>query len=307
MELEPTSPCRRQGTPENCRGSPDRRGSSAISWSPSPTKVLLSGIVDGAVDGGKEIWRSDVDAPRQAGSPREARRRKARTLPAKPVGRGSARRHSSNCACSAKSRSRRASPARARPARERRSCRCRRASAPSARIGHGAACARRNLQPHEDGIIRLVDVVHDAGDGEPRRHRIAKRPNRNSPAGSCHFTSIGRPASPGFSQYPCQPGLVRMWMASSTSPPGGAGPSATSSGSMPRACAIAGASSSAINSRIRRSMAQWGTVEWRAVQDGRNRAKFSASSAREPVGESFGCALPGQSGSFWSASRTRSS
>ena len=56
------------------------------------------------------------------------------------------------------------------------------------------------------------------------------------------------------------PGLIDahghvMWIASSTSPPAGAGPSATSSGSMPRACTIAGASSSnAINSRIRRSM-----------------------------------------------------
>src|SRR6476661_6573167 len=36
-----------------------------------------------------------------------------------------------------------------------------------------------------------------------------------------------------------------MWIARSTSPPAGAGPSATSCGSIPRACATAGTSSSA--------------------------------------------------------------
>src|SRR3954471_7942987 len=43
-----------------------------------------------------------------------------------------------------------------------------------------------------------------------------------------------------------------MWIASSTSPPGGAGPSATSSGSIPRACAATGTiiSANRINSRL---------------------------------------------------------
>src|SRR5687767_1267292 len=45
-----------------------------------------------------------------------------------------------------------------------------------------------------------------------------------------------------------------MWIASSTSPPGGAGPSATSTGSIPRASATAGVSRSAIRSS-NRSMA----------------------------------------------------
>src|SRR5688572_1361851 len=45
-----------------------------------------------------------------------------------------------------------------------------------------------------------------------------------------------------------------MWIASSTSPPGGAGPSATSTGSIPRACATAGTSSSARKSSSERSI-----------------------------------------------------
>src|SRR5260221_7010981 len=45
-----------------------------------------------------------------------------------------------------------------------------------------------------------------------------------------------------------------MWIASSTSPPGGAGPSATSSGSIPRALANAGTSNSTRRIRRRRSM-----------------------------------------------------
>src|SRR5206468_9524779 len=45
-----------------------------------------------------------------------------------------------------------------------------------------------------------------------------------------------------------------MWIAKSTSPPAGAGPSATSSGSIPRACASAGTSNSANKKRSRRSI-----------------------------------------------------
>src|SRR6185369_10144255 len=45
-----------------------------------------------------------------------------------------------------------------------------------------------------------------------------------------------------------------MWIASSTSPPGGAGPSATSCGSIPRAFASAGASNNASRISNRRSM-----------------------------------------------------
>src|SRR5947209_1392344 len=45
-----------------------------------------------------------------------------------------------------------------------------------------------------------------------------------------------------------------MWIASSTSPPGGAGPSATSSGSIPRACATAGTSTRAIKRSNRRNI-----------------------------------------------------
>src|SRR4051812_1319749 len=45
-----------------------------------------------------------------------------------------------------------------------------------------------------------------------------------------------------------------MWMASSTSPPGGAGPSATSCGSMPRAVASEGKSSSATKINSGRSI-----------------------------------------------------
>src|SRR5947199_4056892 len=46
-----------------------------------------------------------------------------------------------------------------------------------------------------------------------------------------------------------------MWIASSTSPAGGAGPSATSSGSIPRALASAGLSKSANKKSSRRSIA----------------------------------------------------
>src|SRR5688572_1790727 len=45
-----------------------------------------------------------------------------------------------------------------------------------------------------------------------------------------------------------------MWIASSTSPPGGAGPSATRTGSIPRPSATAGASSSAKRNNSERSM-----------------------------------------------------
>ena len=32
-----------------------------------------------------------------------------------------------------------------------------------------------NLEPHEHGVVSLIDVVHEAGDGQPLRHRIAQR------------------------------------------------------------------------------------------------------------------------------------
>src|SRR5204862_7889529 len=75
------------------------------------------------------------------------------------------------------------------------------------------------------------------------------------PGGSGHLTSIRSPASPGLSQQPCQPGLVRMWIPRSTPPPAGAGPSATSSGSIPRAWAIAG------KNRIARSRSNRFSIE----------------------------------------------
>jgi hypothetical protein len=37
----------------------------------------------------------------------------------------------------------------------------------------GSSCTRRDIEPHEDGMIALVDVVHEPGDGEAARHRIA--------------------------------------------------------------------------------------------------------------------------------------
>ena len=46
------------------------------------------------------------------------------------------------------------------------------------RIGadrYRARRVRRNLQPHEHGIVALEHVIHQAGDGQPRGHRVAKR------------------------------------------------------------------------------------------------------------------------------------
>ena len=47
--------------------------------------------------------------------------------------------------------------------------------------GNRAARIRRHLEPDEHGIIALVDVVHEAGDLEPGRDRIAQRPRGKAP------------------------------------------------------------------------------------------------------------------------------
>ena len=57
-----------------------------------------------------------------------------------------------------------------------------------------------NLQPHEQRIVLLVDIIHEVRDLEPRRDRIAKRPDGEPVRKTAIFTSIGSPASPGFSQ-----------------------------------------------------------------------------------------------------------
>ena len=72
---------------------------------------------------------------------------------------------------------------------------------------HGAGRAGGDLEPHEDRVIALVDVIHEVGDGQARRHRIAQRtcrePGRKLPfdvhrqAGIARIEPIAVPAGLG--------------------------------------------------------------------------------------------------------------
>ena len=70
----------------------------------------------------------------------------------------------------------------------------------SARIGTVPLAPAGTFSRTSTRIIALVDIIHQPRDGQPGRHRIAQRAGGKALAEAATATSIGRPASPGFSQ-----------------------------------------------------------------------------------------------------------
>ena len=116
-------------------------------------------------------------------------------------GRGSARRHSSNCWRAVRARPPTGTSSANAPCfRHADLVRAGEPAAPRRGWARSPLRALRHLQPHEDRIILLVDVVHDARRRSAASGRDSAAVRPNSPAEACHWTSIGRPASPGLSQ-----------------------------------------------------------------------------------------------------------